>query len=377
MSDDGLNYCPYCGKSFTDDSEIDVSEKKEEAKEAEEKKSGDGTPEPINMFRENYGMPYYSAETVPQKRPKIVEITSSLSHAILYVLLFLIMQTIAASIFSSIVMVDATTEYMTKYYVDNGIDYASLSDEEFNAIVNKLTDELSVIMFDAVNEIDFNAVSVTSAVLTVLALFIIAKVKKRSFGNHVNLRFNTLSKWHAWLVIPSGIAMQFIVIFILNVLPFSEEVLKSYEELYAYMGESPLWLEILAVVIGAPIVEEFIFRSCVYGRLRRSMSPMLSALISAFLFGIAHGHPIAVAYAFMLGLILSYLYERYDSVIVPIIFHAAFNASNYLPLLGENSTYLELIAVVAVSVLIVGVSMAVINVKTKKSTNTDINENDI
>ena len=174
MSDDGLNYCPYCGKSFTDDSEIDVSEKKEEeTKETEEKKSGDGTPEPINMFRENYGTPYYSTETVPQKRPKIVEITSSLSHAILYVLLFLIMQTVAASIFSSIVMVDATTEYMTKYYVDNGIDYASLSDEEFNAIVNKLTEELSVIMFDAVNEIDFNAVSVTSALLTFLALFII------------------------------------------------------------------------------------------------------------------------------------------------------------------------------------------------------------
>lgn len=368
MSDDGLNYCPYCGKSFTDDSEIDIGEKKETDENSEEKNERFANEPPKNDFIKREPINMFASPAKPVEKSHAAKVFSSISHAILYVLLFLVLQTVVASIFSAVVMMNASTEYMNEFYLNSGIDYSSLSDEEYEALINRLTGELNVIMMDAVNDVDVNAVSVVSTVSTGLALFIIAKIRKRKFSDHVGIKFSALKKWHAWLVIPAGIAAQYLTILIVNIIPFSEETLKSYEELYSYMGSSPLWLEILAVAVAAPMVEELIFRGCAYSRLRRSMSPFVSALISSFFFGIAHGHIIAVVYAFILGLILSYLYEKYNSVLVPMMFHAAFNLSNYLPFFTENSTGFELIAVAIVSLAVFSVCAAVINSKTKNQT---------
>ena len=137
-------------------------------------------------------------------------------------------------------------------------------------------------------------------------------------------------------------------------------MIESYNELYSFIGESPLWIEILAVVVLAPIVEELVFRGCIHTRLRRSMKPLTAALISAFIFGIAHGHLISATYAFILGLVLAYLYEKYDSVIVPILFHAAINGSNYIPILTPEATAFEFLVTVAVSAMIFAICAVIV-----------------
>ncbi len=387
MSDDGEKYCPYCGKSFTDDSEIDVSKKENEEKEEKEQneqneqntdsetprfsENGNGAmrPEPINMFGREYSYPP-KREMSPFKKT-----VSALIHAICYVVLFLILQSTVASFFMTAEMVSASTEYMEKYYAESGVDINAMTDEEYMAFVNSMTEELSAVMMASAYDIDVNAVSAVTALAVIFVLFIMSKIKRRTFSEHVGFYPISIKKWHFWLVVPAGIALNCIIIFILSILPLSDELIQSYNELYAFIGSSPLWLEILAVGVCAPVVEEFIFRGCVHSRLRRAMKPLPAAIISAFLFGIVHGHIIAAAYAFTLGLMLSYLYERYNTVIVPILFHMAFNMTNYIPVMREDAGDLEIIITFAVSLVIAAVSAVIIHRSTNKITDSSSDDN--
>ncbi len=362
LSDDGETYCPYCGKSFTDDSEIEV--KSDEAKDSDKNEKEDvvitddivkGMPLEDLMKNPTMPPPFIPPREVPPPAAEASpakKLIHGIWHALLYFTLFLLVQNAVATVFATVLAVDTTADYLTDYYLKESIDVDDLTDEEYEAMMNKLTEELNVIMMESIEDIDYNLLSAIASAVTVIVLMIIAKLKHRTFAEHTGFRLKPLSRPAVYAVIPAAIALQFIVIFILNIIPFSEETLKGYEELYSFIGESPFLIEIISVVIGAPLVEELIFRGCIQSRLKRGMSAVPAAIFSSFIFGIAHGHIIAISYAFILGLALAYLYEKYDSVTVPILFHAAFNATNYLPILNENSTNGEVLAVVAVSLLV-------------------------
>ena len=50
-----------------------------------------------------------------------------------------------------------------------------------------------------------------------------------------------------------------------------------------------------------------------------------SAIIVSLLFGVYHGNWIQAPYAFLLGLACVYVYERYKSIIAPMILHGTAN----------------------------------------------------
>ena len=81
-------------------------------------------------------------------------------------------------------------------------------------------------------------------------------------------------------------------------------------------------------IIG-PIAEELVFRSVLYGWLRRHMLPMGSAIISAACFSIVHGVSVRSLSFFLTGLVLAWAYERSGSIFPAIIIHGTFNATAY------------------------------------------------
>ncbi len=372
MSDDGLEYCPHCGKSFIDDTEKSTEDAEEKSGRASEDNSQPHEKkEPIDLRFANYS-PFadtYSGYTPPQKEQSpLGKLFSAMLHAVCYFILFLGLQSLVAAGVQTAVMFAASTEYITDYFNENGIDISSLPTEEYTAIIEQLAPQVESLMLEAAYDVDYNLISVISSCLTVLALFIIAKCKKRRFADHTSTYFDSLKNPRVYAVIPAALGLQSVIIFIINIIPFPQSVIDSYNELYSFIGESPLWLEILSVVVLAPIVEELIFRGCIHSRLRRAMKPLTAALISAFIFGAAHGHIISVTYAFLLGLVLTYLYEKYDTVTVPILFHMAFNGSNYLPIMTSESTLPEILITVGVSAAIFAIcAYIVISGPPKKS----------
>lgn len=80
---------------------------------------------------------------------------------------------------------------------------------------------------------------------------------------------------------------------------------------------------VLAVL--APVAEEFLFRGLLYGFLRAHMPFWITALITAALFGLAHGEPAHALAAGLLGLILAWLRERSGSLWPPVVAHVVNN----------------------------------------------------
>ncbi|MBR5850792.1 MAG: CPBP family intramembrane metalloprotease [Alistipes sp.] len=94
---------------------------------------------------------------------------------------------------------------------------------------------------------------------------------------------------------------------------------------------------IVALVIIAPLFEEFICRGLIYGSLRTRYRMLPSMLLSALFFGVLHLHPTALINAFFMGLILAYIYERTATLWSAIALHALNNATAYLLLISGLS----------------------------------------
>lgn len=106
-----------------------------------------------------------------------------------------------------------------------------------------------------------------------------------------------------------------------------EALTDSYAELSEAMFSADMWIQVASMVFGAGILEELLFRGITYRRLK-SLLPRkeYAAVISAVLFGIFHGNFVQFVYAFLLGLVLVYVYEKYKSLAAPMLLHMTANA---------------------------------------------------
>ena len=81
-------------------------------------------------------------------------------------------------------------------------------------------------------------------------------------------------------------------------------------------------LGIISITIMAPLVEELLFRGAIQGHLLRiGIKPFYAILISSLVFGVVHGNPIQIPFAFSFGLILGWLYYRTGNLAISIIGH--------------------------------------------------------
>ncbi len=91
-------------------------------------------------------------------------------------------------------------------------------------------------------------------------------------------------------------------------------------------------LVLLAVVI-APISEEWLFRANIYRFLKGRISPVFAMTVSSLLFALIHFNLKAFLPLFIVGILLCRAYEKSGRLMVPIVFHACFNANTTMILL--------------------------------------------
>lgn len=96
--------------------------------------------------------------------------------------------------------------------------------------------------------------------------------------------------------------------------------------------QNPIVLAVifLSATAGAAFFEEIIFRGMLYNVLRRYMRPLLAACLAAFLFAAVHNVWSQLLGLFMLGMILTWLYDRTGRLVASMTFHAL---NNFLALL--------------------------------------------
>lgn len=89
-------------------------------------------------------------------------------------------------------------------------------------------------------------------------------------------------------------------------------------------------ISMLCVVILAPIFEEVLFRGKIFSVFSATLSPLLSALASALLFGVMHGNVAVALEAFLVGIVLSYINILKGSIFAPILLHIMNNIVAYV-----------------------------------------------
>lgn len=90
-----------------------------------------------------------------------------------------------------------------------------------------------------------------------------------------------------------------------------------------------LWTA-LTLVAAAPVLEELLCRGLVLGSLRTRYGVVAAWLLSSLFFGVLHLQPMLVVNAFVIGLVLGYIYIVTDSLWAPMILHALNNGIAYL-----------------------------------------------
>ncbi len=116
------------------------------------------------------------------------------------------------------------------------------------------------------------------------------------------------------------------------------QVLERYQQLMENAGiGNDLWANMAAVIL-APVGEELAFRGVAFHYSRKAVEGMRSPrvafwianCIQALLFGIYHMNLVQGVYAFVIGLVLGYLCQRYRSLIPGMLAHLVFNGMSAL-----------------------------------------------
>ena len=87
----------------------------------------------------------------------------------------------------------------------------------------------------------------------------------------------------------------------------------------------------LVVGLLAPLAEEMVFRGAVLRSLLRwKENPWIGIVISAVLFAVIHMNPAQMPHAFLIGLLLGWMYYRTDSIVPGVVYHWVNNTVAYV-----------------------------------------------
>lgn len=131
------------------------------------------------------------------------------------------------------------------------------------------------------------------------------------------------------LMLPFGMAACLTVNMLISLSRLSE-FFPGYDELAETIFQGNIWLELIGVAVMPALIEELIYRGVIYRGFRRFVKPVWAALLSALVFGIMHMNVVQFVYAFLLGLLLAWVYEAYRSILAPMLMHLAANAFSVL-----------------------------------------------
>lgn len=125
-----------------------------------------------------------------------------------------------------------------------------------------------------------------------------------------------------------------------TILPI-DNIWGSYAKVGKDFAANPIGLQLVALVLVGPVLEEIIFRGLVYNRIKRYTNSIKGVYISAAVFGVYHFNLVQGLYGFALGILLCYVYEKYHTIAAPVILHFIANLAALLMIYSEASTVIN------------------------------------
>ncbi|MCM1108202.1 MAG: CPBP family intramembrane metalloprotease [Clostridium sp.] len=165
-----------------------------------------------------------------------------------------------------------------------------------------------------------------SSVITVFCFYFLSWIGKADFGRgDWSCRGYLLAAgWMITAILPVNLLVEVL------------EIDNAFEKQFIAWMHTP-W-GVLNIVLLAPLAEEVVFRAGVIGALRRSgCRGNAAVVVSALLFGVVHGNWAQGIVAFLLGLMLGFIYLRGRSIWPAWMAHVINNAVGVLTALSGSS----------------------------------------
>ncbi|MBR3509972.1 MAG: CPBP family intramembrane metalloprotease [Lachnospiraceae bacterium] len=160
------------------------------------------------------------------------------------------------------------------------------------------------------------------AAFLILAFLIFFLIRKKNYLKEISFEKTSGKK-----IVAALFGAAFVIFFVnglLNLLT-PQDQLQSFQDASSVLYTYPLWQAILANALLVPIAEEIVFRGLMFSRLQKAMPNIAVALITSISFGLVHGQLIWMLFAFVVGLVLSFVRIKTGSIMPTIIMHVLIN----------------------------------------------------
>lgn len=228
-----------------------------------------------------------------------------------------------------------------------------------------LSEQLTTMIMDKAVEMTF-----WTSVIALIIYWIRFAVRKKNILKEVEIKkISTNGILPILVMAPS---LNVIISMVVSNIPWPQEWIDAYATNSSVLdGSLMTWI---SAVIIAPVFEEILFRGLVYTRLKKGMPTIIAAIVASLVFGLCHGTAIWIIYATVIGLVMTWVFERYQSLTASILFHFVFNAMGLaISMIPESmESVLWILLVVGVAGLVYGVTqilkVTTVELKTEKET---------
>ncbi len=202
--------------------------------------------------------------------------------------------------------------------------------------------------FEAIYNQNSSFISLVSVCLTLPVLFyFFAKEEKTRKPVKSPYKINQ----YGWIVLLGFSACVGFSRFV-SLLPF-DKIGQSYAQVEQVLFDKVFWVQLAVICLLIPIAEELIYRGMVFKRLREYMPKEGSIFISALIFGLFHFNAMQGLYAFGIGILCAYVYEKYGNLLSAMLLHISANSfSVFLNKTGISSFFSKNIIVYLLCMLL-------------------------
>ena len=109
--------------------------------------------------------------------------------------------------------------------------------------------------------------------------------------------------------------------------PSMKSFYDTITELLSQMTNGPFWSSFLLVAIFAPIFEEWLCRGMILRGLLTKLKPGWAIVVSALFFALIHMNPWQALNAFIIGVVMGYVYYKTGSLLLTMLIHFVNNGT--------------------------------------------------
>ena len=218
-----------------------------------------------------------------------------------------------------ILMSAASAVVMFMYYMEQGVYNTT------GMAMEELIDQITASMLEDLSVLNFRAMTVGYILLIPVFVFMYVQDKMRDFVNGADDLDGKSAPFYMYAFLVFLGAASCVAASNMISMSGLVEASESYSSAVSVLYSGGIFAESVVLGLIAPTAEELLFRGLVYRRLKE-LNPTIPAMVFASLiFALLHGNLVQGIYAFIMGILLCYVYERYQSISAPIIMHMSSN----------------------------------------------------